>query len=86
MEYLLKIDNREKDIIKRFGIQNKTIINEENVEEILENTIKQQVIKDFTSNEKNYEILFENLDIGDIQIIDNTTKEIIIIIFIVFIK
>jgi len=49
MDYIIKFDNREKDLIK-----------------ILE--------------EKDYQVTLENLDIGDIQFVDLTTKEVIIII------
>ena len=49
MDYIIKIDNREKELIK--------------------NLI-----------EKGYDIINENLDLGDIQILDLKTKEIIIII------
>jgi len=49
MDYLIKFDNRERELIK-----------------ILET--------------KGYEVILENLDIGDIQFIDLNTKEIIIII------
>jgi crossover junction endonuclease MUS81 len=49
MDYIIKIDNREKELIK-----------------IMEN--------------KGFDMILENLDLGDIQILDLTTKEIIIII------
>jgi len=49
MDYIIKFDNREKELIK-----------------ILE--------------EKGYNMILENLDIGDIQFLDLTSKEIIIII------
>lgn len=49
MDYLIKFDNRERELIK-----------------ILET--------------KGYNFILENLDIGDIQFIDNSSKEIIIII------
>lgn len=49
MDYIIKFDNREKDLIK-----------------ILE--------------DKGYNVTLENLDLGDIQFVDLTTKEIIIII------
>jgi crossover junction endonuclease MUS81 len=49
MDYLIKFDNRERDLIK-----------------ILET--------------KGYKVILENLDLGDIQFIDLSTKEIIIII------
>ena len=49
MEYIVKVDNREKDLIK-----------------ILET--------------KGHTFVYENLDLGDIQFIDDITKEIIIII------
>ena len=49
MDYIIKIDNREKDIIQIF-------------------------------EEKGYNIELENLDLGDFQFIDLTTKEPIIII------
>jgi crossover junction endonuclease MUS81 len=49
MDYIIKIDNREKDIIQIF-------------------------------EEKGYNILLENLDLGDFQFIDLTTKEPFIII------
>jgi len=49
MDYIIKFDNREKDLIK-----------------ILE--------------DKGYNVSLENLDLGDIQFVDLTTKEIIIII------
>ena len=49
MDYIIKFDNREKDLIK-----------------LLET--------------KGYEVTLENLDLGDIQFIDLTTKEIIIMI------
>ena len=49
MDYIIKFDNREKELIK-----------------ILE--------------EKGYNMILENLDIGDIQFLDLTTKDIIIVI------
>ena len=49
MDYIIKFDNREKELIK-----------------ILE--------------EKGYDMILENLDIGDIQFLDLTTKNIIIVI------
>ena len=49
MDYIIKIDNREKDIIQIF-------------------------------EEKGYNILLENLDLGDFQFIDLTSKEPFIII------
>jgi ERCC4-type nuclease len=49
MDFLIKFDNRERELIKLF-------------------------------QPKNYNIQFENLDIGDIQFIDVSSKEIIIII------
>jgi ERCC4-type nuclease len=49
MDYLIKFDNRERELIK--------------------------ILK-----EKEYDIILENLDIGDIQFVDLSTKEIIIII------
>lgn len=52
MDYFIKIDNREKDLIK-----------------IVE-----------SKESKTYNIVCENLDIGDIQIVDSETKDIIIMI------
>ena len=49
MNYIIKIDNREKELIKLF-------------------------------NNKGYDMLLENLEIGDIQFLDLLTKELIIII------
>jgi len=82
MEYLLKIDNREKDIIKKFENHNKSTINNEtiNVEPINNEIINNEEINESINEKRNYKIIYENLDIGDIQIIDNSTKEIIIII------
>jgi crossover junction endonuclease MUS81 len=81
MEYLLKIDNREKDIIKIFGNNDKSTINVEIINnEIVNNEEINESINKSINEKKNYELIYENLDIGDIQIIDNSTKEIIIII------
>ena len=49
MDYIIKFDNREKDLIK-----------------LLET--------------KGYDVVLENLDLGDIQFVDLISKEIIIII------
>jgi crossover junction endonuclease MUS81 len=51
MEYIIKFDNREKDLIKLFEIK-----------------------------EHKYNYTLENLDIGDIQFVDATTNEILILI------
>jgi len=61
MNFLIKIDNREKELIK--------IIESKEVKEAKE---EKEI--------KPYKILYENLDIGDIQIVDNDSKEILIMI------
>ena len=58
MNYFIKIDNREKDLIK--------LIESKNDKEDKQN--------------KPYKICYENLDIGDIQIMDIETNEILIMI------
>lgn len=55
MNYFIKIDNREKDLIK--------LIESKNEKEA-----------------KPYKVCYENLDIGDIQIIDTETNEMLIMI------